>query len=63
MKIKWEVKKIQKQQQQQTMCLTEVDVEGAPLLRAGVKVPPFHMKIPGTDCLGTQPVEQGHLSP
>lgn len=43
--------------------LTEVDVEGSPLLGAGKKVPPLHMKIPGTDRLGTQTVKQCHLSP
>lgn len=40
-----------------------MDVEGTPLLRAGIKVSPFHMKIPGTNCLGTQTVKQRHLSP
>lgn len=37
--------------------LTEVDVEGAPLLGAGMKVSPFHVKISGTNRLGTQTVE------
>lgn len=50
---------IKKQQQK----LTKVDVEGTPLLGAGKKVPPFHMKIPGANCLGTQAVKQRYLSP
>lgn len=40
-----------------------MNVEGTPLLRAGMKVSPLHMEIPGTDRLGTQAVKQGHLCP
>ena len=42
---------------------TEVDVEGPPLLGAGVEVAPLHVKVPGADRLGAQPVEQRHLGP
>lgn len=41
--------------------LTQVDVEGAPLLGAGVEVATFHVEITRADRLGPQPVEQRHL--
>lgn len=37
--------------------LTEVDVEGPPLLGAGMKVPPLHVKIPGANRLWSQSVK------
>ncbi len=45
------------------MRLTQVDVKGAPLLGAGVKVAALHVEITCADCLGPQPVEQRHLGP
>lgn len=43
--------------------LTQVDVEGAPLLGAGVEVATFHVEITRADRLGPQSVEQRHLGP
>lgn len=40
-----------------------MDVEGAPLLGAGVEVAAFHVEIARADRLGAQPVEQRHLGP
>lgn len=48
---------------QDNVWLTKVDVEGTPLLGAGKKVPPLHVEIPGTNCLGTQAVKQRYLRP
>ncbi|TNN30512.1 hypothetical protein EYF80_059336 [Liparis tanakae] len=43
--------------------LTQVDVEGAPLLGAGVEVAALHVEIARADRLGAKPVEQRHLGP
>lgn len=43
--------------------LTQVDVEGAPLLGAGVEVAALHVQVARADRLGPQPVEQRHLGP
>lgn len=39
-----------------------MDMEGTPLLGASNKVSPLHMKISGTNCLGTQAVKQCYFS-
>ena len=40
--------------------LTKMDVEGAPVGRAGLKVVAFDVEVPRADSLTSEPVEQRH---
>lgn len=43
--------------------LTQVDVEGTPLLGTGVEVAALYVQVARADCLRPQTIEQRHFGP